>query len=217
MQHHGVLISTITLSHLCILLEHPKPLRKDWKAMQSTTYRMIRTYGDCVMIKSHAGVFRSSRSSRSSTSITQQLEEAIMDPVGQPEKYLIAGYTDPPYSKMCTNSSRSVNIVDYISKWVEVRATKTNDARVVVDFLKSHIFCKFGVSKVLISDQGSHFCNHAMVTLLEKYGVVHRVAIAYHPQTNDQAEVFNKDIKKLLQNMANLSQNDWRRLLEDAL
>ncbi|RDX62766.1 gag-pol, partial [Mucuna pruriens] len=81
----------------------------------------------------------------------------------------------------------------------EAIATKTNDAKVVVDFLKSNIFCPFGVPKVLISDQGSHFCNRAISSLLHKYGVVHRVATTYHPQTNDQAEVFNKEIKKTLQ------------------
>ncbi|RDX86844.1 hypothetical protein CR513_31768, partial [Mucuna pruriens] len=42
---------------------------------------------------------------------------------------------------------------DYVSRWVEAIATKTNDAKVVVDFLKSNIFCQFGVPKVLISDQ----------------------------------------------------------------
>ncbi|RDX93219.1 pol, partial [Mucuna pruriens] len=84
-------------------------------------------------------------------------------------------------------------VVDYVSRWVEARATITNDAKVVVEFLKSNIFCRFSVSKALISDQGSHFCNHAMATLLEK------------------------EIKKLLQKMANLSQSDWSRLLEDAL
>ncbi|RDX98543.1 hypothetical protein CR513_18512, partial [Mucuna pruriens] len=62
---------------------------------------------------------------------------------------------------------------------------------------------KFGVSRALISDQGNHFCNRAMYTLLEKYGVVHRVATTYHPQTNDQAEMLNREIKKLLQKMAN--------------
>ncbi|RDX77871.1 hypothetical protein CR513_41925, partial [Mucuna pruriens] len=66
--------------------------------------------------------------------------------------------------------------VDYVSKWVEATATKTNDAKVVVDFLKSNIFCRFGVPKALISDQGSHFCNTAMASLLHKYGVVHKVA-----------------------------------------
>ncbi|RDX61506.1 hypothetical protein CR513_60259, partial [Mucuna pruriens] len=56
-----------------------------------------------------------------------------------------------------------------------------------------------------------------MATLLEKYRVVHRVTTAYHPQTNAQTDVFNREIKKLLQKMANPSQNDWSHLLEDAL
>ncbi|RDX83927.1 Gag-Pol polyprotein, partial [Mucuna pruriens] len=89
-------------------------------------------------------------------------------------------------------------IVDYVSRWAEAIATKTNDAKVVVDFLKSNIFYWFGVLKALITNQGSHFCNKAMSSLLYKYRVVHRVATAYHPQTNGQAE-------------------DWSQLLEDAL
>ncbi|RDY05612.1 Gag-Pol polyprotein, partial [Mucuna pruriens] len=82
------------------------------------------------------------------------------------------------------------------------------------------MFCEvlmFGVPKVLINDQGSHFCNKAMASLLQKYRVAHRIAIAYHPQTNDQVEVFNKEIKQALQKMINPSRKDWSRLLEDAL
>ncbi|RDY13888.1 Retrovirus-related Pol polyprotein from transposon 17.6, partial [Mucuna pruriens] len=75
----------------------------------------------------------------------------------------------------------------------------------------------FGVPKVLISDQGSHFYNRAMASLLQKYGVAHRIATAYHPQTNGQAEVFNREIKQTLQKMTNPSRKDWSRLLEDAL
>ncbi|RDX94937.1 gag-pol, partial [Mucuna pruriens] len=72
-------------------------------------------------------------------------------------------------------------VVDYVSRWVEAIATKTNDAKVVVDFLKSNIFCQFSMSKALISDQGSHFCNRAISSLLGKYGVVHRIATTYQP------------------------------------
>ncbi|RDX81566.1 gag-pol, partial [Mucuna pruriens] len=43
--------------------------------------------------------------------------------------------------------------VDYVSRWVEAIATKTNDAKVVVDFLKYNIFNWFGVPNALISDQ----------------------------------------------------------------
>ncbi|RDX96339.1 Gag-Pol polyprotein, partial [Mucuna pruriens] len=82
--------------------------------------------------------------------------------------------------------------IAYAILWVEAKATKSNDVKTVVEFLK------FGVPKALISDQGSHFYNRAMATLLEKYGVVHRIAAAYHHQSNSQVEVFNKEIKNYL-------------------
>ncbi|RDY11027.1 Retrovirus-related Pol polyprotein from transposon 17.6, partial [Mucuna pruriens] len=64
-------------------------------------------------------------------------------------------------------------VVDYVLRWVEGVATKTNAAKVVVDFLKSNIFYQFGVPKALISDHGSHFYNRVMTLLLKKYRVVH--------------------------------------------
>ena len=38
--------------------------------------------------------------------------------------------------------------VDYVSKWVEARATHTNDSKVVCDFVKSNIFTRFGTPKI---------------------------------------------------------------------
>ncbi|GJX91393.1 reverse transcriptase domain-containing protein [Tanacetum coccineum] len=59
--------------------------------------------------------------------------------------------------------------VDYESKWVEAQALPTNDARVVVKFLRS-LFARFGVPKALISDRGTHFCNSQLEKALQKYG-----------------------------------------------
>nr|GEW36244.1 reverse transcriptase domain-containing protein [Tanacetum cinerariifolium] len=42
--------------------------------------------------------------------------------------------------------------VDYLSKWVKAKALPTNDARVVVKFLKS-LFSRFGTPKAIISDK----------------------------------------------------------------
>ncbi|GJR15446.1 zinc knuckle CX2CX4HX4C containing protein [Tanacetum coccineum] len=44
--------------------------------------------------------------------------------------------------------------VDYVSKWVEAQELPTNDARVVIKFLR-RLFAIFGVPKALISDQGT--------------------------------------------------------------
>ena len=76
--------------------------------------------------------------------------------------------------------------VDYVSKWVEAKATRTDDSKVVTDFIKSNIFSRFGIPRALISDQGTHFCNQTMETLLRKYNVTHKVSTTYHLQTNGQ-------------------------------
>ncbi|XP_050908342.1 uncharacterized protein LOC127121966 [Lathyrus oleraceus] len=81
--------------------------------------------------------------------------------------------------------------VDYVSKWVEAVALPTNDARVVIRFLKETIFARFRVPRALISDEGTHFLNHLMEKLLLKYNVKHRIATPYHPQTSGQVEVSN--------------------------
>nr|GFB64012.1 reverse transcriptase domain-containing protein [Tanacetum cinerariifolium] len=57
--------------------------------------------------------------------------------------------------------------VDYLSKWVEAKALPTNDARVVVKFLKS-LFSRFGTPKDTINDRGTHFCNDQFSRVMAK-------------------------------------------------
>ncbi|XP_070014395.1 uncharacterized protein LOC142175142 [Nicotiana tabacum] len=44
--------------------------------------------------------------------------------------------------------------VDYVSKWEKAVALPTNDARVVVGFLKKKIFTRFGTPRAIISGGG---------------------------------------------------------------
>ncbi|RVW72376.1 Retrovirus-related Pol polyprotein from transposon 17.6 [Vitis vinifera] len=84
--------------------------------------------------------------------------------------------------------------VDYVSKWVEAIPCRSNNHKVVLKFLKENIFTRFGVPKAIISDGGTHFCNKPFETLLAKYGVKHKVATPYHPQTSGQVETAYKTI-----------------------
>ncbi|GJS75756.1 reverse transcriptase domain-containing protein [Tanacetum coccineum] len=72
--------------------------------------------------------------------------------------------------------------VDYVSKWVEAEATKTNDHSVVLKFVKKNIFARHGIPKAIISDGGSHFKNFKFGKLLKHYGVNHKIATPYYPQ-----------------------------------
>ena len=107
--------------------------------------------------------------------------------------------------------------VYYVSKWVEAIPCKSNDHRIVLKFLKENIFSKFGVPKAIISDGGSHFCNKPFEPLLEKYGVKHKIATPYHPQTSGQVELANMEIKIILMKVVNFDRKDWSLKLLDSL
>ncbi|KAA3473721.1 retroelement pol polyprotein-like [Gossypium australe] len=107
--------------------------------------------------------------------------------------------------------------VYYVSKWVEAKAYPTIDAKVVMKFLQKHVFTRFGTPRAIISDEGTHFVNKWLKWLLDKHGVKHKVATAYHPQTNGQAELANKEIKGILEKVVCLNQRDWSKRLDDAL
>ncbi|CAN6544178.1 unnamed protein product [Malus baccata var. baccata] len=76
---------------------------------------------------------------------------------------------------------------------------------------------KFGMPQVIISDGGSHFCNWTIEALLRKYSVTHKVSTPYHPQTNGQAEVSNREIKQILEKTVGPTRKDWSLRLDDAL
>ena len=107
--------------------------------------------------------------------------------------------------------------VDYVSKWVEAIPTKTDDSRVVSEFLRTNIFCRFGMPRAIISDKGTHFCNRTVEALMKKYHVTHKTSTAYHPQTNGQAEVSNREVKSILEKTVNPNRKDWSFRLTDAL
>ena len=99
--------------------------------------------------------------------------------------------------------------VDYVSKWVEAKATKTDNSKVVVEFIKSNIFARFGTLRAMISDRGTHFCSISMEALMRGYNITHNVSTTYHPQTNGQAEVSNWEVKSILEKTITPTRKDW--------
>nr|GEV86343.1 reverse transcriptase domain-containing protein [Tanacetum cinerariifolium] len=106
--------------------------------------------------------------------------------------------------------------IDYLSKWVEAKALSTNNARVVFKFLKS-LFARFGTPRAIISDRGTYFCNDQFVKVMLKYGVTHRLATTYHPQTSGQVEVSNCDLKRISERKVSENRASWSDKLDDAL
>nr|GEX28372.1 reverse transcriptase domain-containing protein [Tanacetum cinerariifolium] len=106
--------------------------------------------------------------------------------------------------------------INYLSKWVEVKALPNNDARVVCKLLKS-LFARFGTPRAIISDRSMHFSNDQFTKVMLKYGGTHRLATAYYPQTSRQVEVSNSGLKRILERTVGENHAFWSEKLDNAL
>ena len=51
---------------------------------------------------------------------------------------------------------------------------------------------------------------------MAKYGVDHIKALAYHPQSNRQAEITNREIKRILEKTVSADKKDWAMRLDES-
>nr|GEY58214.1 reverse transcriptase domain-containing protein [Tanacetum cinerariifolium] len=207
---------------------HPSKRRNSLRTLNITS-ETIPTFFGYVRIKSFDDVYMAKKLMISSKLVMKDPSGAIMVPISPPRK------DEMPQNviQVCENfdvwgidfigpfpSSRgnmyTLVAVDYLSKWVEVKALPTNDTRVVVKFLKS-LFVRFGPPRAIISDRGTYFCNDKFSKIMSKYGVTHRLATAYHPQTSGHGEVSNRSLKRILKRTVRKNRTSWSEKLEDAL
>nr|GEV56539.1 reverse transcriptase domain-containing protein [Tanacetum cinerariifolium] len=65
------------------------------------------------------------------------------------------------------------------------------------------------------SDRETHFCNDQFTKVMIKYGVTHRLATAYHPQTSGQVEVSNRGLKRILERTVGENRNHRKLQLNE--
>ena len=101
--------------------------------------------------------------------------------------------------------------------YIKMGGSNANDSRVVENFLRSHIFTRFGTPWALITDGETYLCNRVIDNVLRKYSVRNHTSLSYHLQTNEQDKVSNREIKSILEKTVNSSKNDWARKIDDSL
>nr|GEV61503.1 reverse transcriptase domain-containing protein [Tanacetum cinerariifolium] len=74
-----------------------------------------------------------------------------------------------------------------------------------------------GTLRAIISDRGMHFCNDQFAKVMQKFGVTHRLATPYHPQTSGHVEVSNHGLKHILERTVEENRASWSDKLDDAL
>ncbi|KAG7304206.1 hypothetical protein JYU34_011144 [Plutella xylostella] len=87
--------------------------------------------------------------------------------------------------------------IDAHTKWVECYLMEKTDSKSVLDKL-SEIFCRYGLVRTLVTDNGSNFVSIEFEDFCNKNGIQHLTSAPYHPASNGQAENTVKSVKKAL-------------------
>jgi len=108
-------------------------------------------------------------------------------------------------------------VVDYFMKWAEALPTLNNNGEMTTLLFFNHVVAKFGVPQAIVTDHGSHFCNHMMVELATKLGLSHDSSTPYSPQANRQVEAIKNVLKCMLQRMIGIHKWSWNLILYSSL
>ena len=78
-------------------------------------------------------------------------------------------------------------LVDYFSRWIEVRKLCSLQSRDTIEAIKS-IFSTHGICEVVISDNGPQFASEEFLKFTEEYGFTHVTSSPRYPKANGEAE-----------------------------
>lgn len=102
---------------------------------------------------------------------------------------------------------------DSFSKFTNIWPIPDKNAETVAETFMANWICLFGCPNKIITDGGREFCNKVLDHLLDKLEIKHNKTSPYHPQTNAQAETYNKTIIQFIRKFLPLDSTNWTKLL----
>ena len=99
-------------------------------------------------------------------------------------------------------------ITEYLTKFPYIVPIKSKEASEIAFHLLMYISI-FGPPKVILSDQGTEFCNKIVDTMLSSIGIEHSVTSGYNPRTNGMVERFNQTLIESLRKHAEMDVENW--------
>ena len=78
----------------------------------------------------------------------------------------------------------AIVVMDYFTKWVEAEPLTTITTKQVITFVVKNIICRFGIPKVIITDNGTQFDCIEFKNFCQKYKIDKRYTAVAHPQSN---------------------------------
>ena len=107
--------------------------------------------------------------------------------------------------------------IDYFIKWVEAEALATITEKNVRSFIWRNIVCRYGIPRVLVSDNGKQFDNDSFSNFCSQLGIKNHYSSPVHPQANRQVEVTNRPLLKIIKTRLEGAKGEWPEVLPSVL
>ncbi|KAK3035415.1 hypothetical protein RJ639_032943 [Escallonia herrerae] len=99
--------------------------------------------------------------------------------------------------------------IDYFTKWTEAETLATITTSKCEEFFWKNVVCRFGVPKILITDNGKQFDNSNFQSFCEGLSISLRFTSVAYPQSNGQTENMNRSILQGLKRKLDDAKGAW--------
>ena len=99
--------------------------------------------------------------------------------------------------------------IDYFTKWVEAKPLATIMEKSIRNFVWRNIICRYGILRVLVSDNGKQFDNSAFRDFCSELGIKNHYSSPTHLQANGQVEVMNRTLLKIIKTRLEGEKGIW--------
>lgn len=120
----------------------------------------------------------------------------------QAEPLLPSSLPDRPWERLATdlfelNGKTYLAIVDYYSRWLEVKLLNKTTSSEIINNVKS-VFAAHGIPDIMMSDNGPQFSSAEFAQFAKSYGFTHVTSSPRFPQANGEAERAVQTLKTLM-------------------
>ena len=99
--------------------------------------------------------------------------------------------------------------IDYFTKWVEAEALAIITEKNIRSFVWRNIIYRYGIPRVLVSDNGRQFDNNAFRDFCSELGIKNHYSSLEHSQANGQVEVTNWSLLKIIKTRLEGAKGIW--------
>ncbi|KAL0415847.1 UNVERIFIED_CONTAM: Gag-Pol polyprotein [Sesamum latifolium] len=114
-----------------------------------------------------------------------------------------------PFPQAIAQKKFIVVAVEYFTKWVEAEALAKITEKEMINFIWKNIICRYGVPRVLVSDNGTQFQGKTIMAWCKELKIQQNFTAIGNPQANGQTEVTNRTILQHLKTRLEGVKGSW--------